>query len=101
PRSVQFLLIETGERVITGVTRQGEGEVGIYPNPGARNFFVRFQPNRFENLRLTTAQGAVVYADGLSPDADALELSLVLAPGLYFVELDGPGITCQRKLIVR
>lgn len=101
PRSVQYVLIETGERVITHVARQEEGVLQIYPNPAARSFTLVFAPDTFTCVRVTTSQGHLIHRRELPPGVGSLDLEINLSPGIYFVTLKGERGTHQQKLVVR
>lgn len=86
-RSVQYVLIEHGNNIITGNETEEKMAIKVYPNPGQNNFKIALPSGGFFKVDITDATGAKVYERGLGLSDTSLELKTVLPAGVYSLRL--------------
>jgi hypothetical protein len=105
-RSVQFILIEPGDRVLA--VKDGRGTDGgsiptqfrIYPNPASNVFNITLQAGTFNKVDIVDLMGRIVYAKVIAPSETALQFQPNLASGSYFVRLHSTKEVKVTKLII-
>jgi hypothetical protein len=85
PRSVQYVLIEHGDQVITGTNEEERTGLQAYPNPATGTIKVICSSPGFEKLEVRDLQGNLVYR--LNPDQaeESVDLKLELPAGMYWL----------------
>ncbi|MDY0334817.1 MAG: C25 family cysteine peptidase [Bacteroidales bacterium] len=88
----------------TGIDETDQSQMSIYPNPANDNFTIRLNGNDNVTLTLVNAIGKTVYSrsdvqvNGTSTtQIDASQL----APGMYFLKVEGSRINTAQKVIIR
>lgn len=88
----------------TGIDENDQSEMSIYPNPANDNFTICLNGNDKVTLTLVNAIGKTVYSrsdvqvNGTSTtQIDASQL----APGMYFLKVEGSRINTAQKVIIR
>ena len=99
-RSVQYLLIEGGENIITGAQKSTEAALHVYPNPGKGIINVRLPSGGFSAWEIRSLQGAKLCNDELGPSENSVEVRTDLPPGLYYLILFKDGVRYQKKIII-
>jgi hypothetical protein len=93
PRSVQFVLIEPGDRVLA--VEDGRGTDGgnvptqfrVYPNPASNVFNITLQAGTFNKVDIVDLMGRIVYSKVIASSETALQFQPRLASGSYFVRI--------------
>ena len=81
----------------------GQQNLLILPKPGSGNFTIKVDsPRKTKHaLSIMDIRGRTVFTDNVIPGISK-EISLGnLAKGLYLVEVTGPGIRFQRRIIIK
>jgi hypothetical protein len=99
-RSVQYVLIENGDRVITGTQREEMNAVNIYPNPGRNNFKISFPGTGFFKVEIRSASGIKVYEEKIDTSVTELDLLPALPPGLYTLGFYKDKKNFYRKIVI-
>lgn len=87
-RSVSYILVENGERVITGLEPEKNINVKVYPNPARSGFTVTFPANEFSGLSLIDSSGRQIVSSAIAPSQSSVHFQEHLARGLYIVKLN-------------
>ncbi|MCG3121534.1 MAG: hypothetical protein ALAOOOJD_04668 [bacterium] len=105
-RSVQFILIEPGDRVLA-VKNGRDSDAGsiptqyrVYPNPATGVFNITLQRGTFNKVDVVDLMGRIVYSREITPSVTALQLQPKLASGSYFVRLYNKKEVKVTKLII-
>lgn len=106
PRSVQFVLIEPGDRVLA--VKDGRSSDGgnlpaqfrLYPNPARNAFNITLRAGTFHKIDIVDLLGRVVYSKAIVPAVTELQLQPKLASGSYFVRLHSKKEVKVTKLII-
>jgi hypothetical protein len=99
-RSVQYILVEHGDNVITGL-EESSNRMDIYPNPSSGKFKIDLFSSGFSAVRITDLQDKQLYAATVDPSQRALEVDASLSPGLYFVRLQRKTEVKVMKLMIQ
>jgi hypothetical protein len=105
-RSVQFVLIEPGDRVLAvkdgRVTDGGSipTQFRVYPSPTSGVFNITLQAGIFNKVDIVDLMGRIVYSKEIAPSVTALQLQPKLASGSYFVRLHNEKEVKVTKLII-
>lgn len=87
-RSVSYVLIENGDRLITGLEAEKNVHVKVYPNPARSGFTVTFPANQFSELSLFDGAGRQIVRSPISPSQSSVHFQEQLPKGLYIVKLN-------------
>jgi hypothetical protein len=99
-RSVQYILIEQGDNVITGM-EESSNRMNLYPNPSSGKFKIDLSSSGYSAVRITDLQDKQLYAAAIDPSQRALEIDASLSPGLYFVRLQRKTDVKVMKLVIQ
>jgi hypothetical protein len=105
-RSVQFILIEPGDRVLAVKDGQGAdagvvpAQFRLYPNPASGVFNITLQAGAFNKVDVVDLMGRIIYSKVIAPSEAALQLQPKLASGSYFVRLHNKKEVKVTKLII-
>lgn len=103
-RSVQFILIEPGDRVLAvkeaRSTRSIPAQFRLYPNPASNVFNITLQAGTFNKVDVVDLMGRIVYSREIAPSEAALQLQPKLASGSYFVRLHNEKEVKVTKLLI-
>jgi|GEM_PF-5176137 len=108
PLSVTFVLVESGNKEllinenIVGVNDiPAPDKTLISPNPTNGQFLIINIPEGTDKIEILSISGMIIYTDAISGNTYSRNpTKITLAPGLYFVNLKGKGISLIKKLIV-
>lgn len=99
-RSVQYVLIEHGNNIITGNDAEVEMAIKMYPNPSQNNVKIALPAGGFFKIQVTDAMGANIYERSVGLSETSLDLKITLAPGIYSLRLfKGTTIFCRKMVI--
>jgi hypothetical protein len=105
--SVQFILIESGEKDMAvredGTRLNGDeapAKVMIYPTPARETLKIDLKQGGYHRIDIVNIQGSIVYSGSVNPAQRELRLSPRLPSGYYFVRLSGLTKTAVSKLII-
>jgi hypothetical protein len=99
-RSVQYVLIEHGNNVITAATAQEPIALEVYPNPAAETIKVSLPTPGFENVEIRDLQGRSVYRRDLARKETSVDLRVDLSPGTYSLIVYKGGNILSRKIFI-
>ncbi len=85
PRSVSYVLVESGDNVITGSESELSAQVDVYPNPSSGSFRIDLPSAGFSNLKLTDMQGKKVLELPLSKQETFVDVKISLTSGLFIL----------------
>jgi hypothetical protein len=101
PRSVQYVLIENGNNIITGNETAEELAIKVFPNPAENNLRIELPGTGFSNLTIIDAKGTSVYEREIRSTETALDLKPMLSPGMYTVQIHKGNKVFKKKIIIR
>jgi hypothetical protein len=103
PRSVQYILIEAGENIITGKENEADEALGIklFPNPAENNLRIEFPSTGFSSLEIIDSKGVSVYAIKINSAETELDVKTMLPAGVYTVQVYKGANVFQKKMIIR
>ena len=99
-RSVQFLLIEDGDNIITGARKDTDTDLHVYPNPGREVINLKLPSPGFSSWEIRNFQGVRLFRGDIGSAAHSVEVRNDLAPGLYYLILLKDGVTYQKRIII-
>jgi hypothetical protein len=85
-RSVQYVLVESGDNVITGMN-DDLPSLHVYPNPSHGSFRIDLASRGYSSFDIRDSQGKELFNAALSPEQRDAEVNSNFAPGIYFVRL--------------
>jgi hypothetical protein len=85
PRSVIYVLVESGDNIITGAEPERSLKVDVYPNPSSGTFRVNLPSTGFSNLRLIDMQGRNVLDLPLNSLETFVDVKASLTSGLFIL----------------
>jgi hypothetical protein len=85
-RSVQYVLIEPGDNILSGIITNSVPEFQFYPNP-ASGHVALILPEGTERVEILNINGNVVFTTATPHDSLTLSLEPDLTPGIYFVRI--------------
>jgi hypothetical protein len=98
PFSVQYILVESGDNVVTHVN--GEHDIHIYPNPSTGIIKIKLPEGEIKSIQLIDATGTVIISKLVEAQTE-VELTEKLSPGLYLIRFKGATYTEIRKVIIQ
>ncbi|MNK18882.1 hypothetical protein D3C87_370970 [compost metagenome] len=95
------LLITISGQSGLGLTENTQAEIRVYPNPAKSVIYVQLEQNNAAvNLRLSDSKGSIVYEGTENGSAEILAIDISkLEPGIYYLRVNGTGITSIQKVI--
>ncbi len=81
----------------------GSISVNVYPNPSTGNFYLDLGSlnSRMVNLRVYSANGALIAAESFVADSAVHELNLSNhAQGIYVVKITSDNMTATKRIII-
>jgi hypothetical protein len=100
PRSVQYVLIESGDNVITRTEPEEEITLHVYPNPGKTSMKLKLSSAGFSKAEISDLTGARVYERKIGLHETSLDLTIDLRPGFYSLLLYKGKNIFQKKIII-
>jgi hypothetical protein len=100
PKSVQYILIEEGNNVITGTEKHQALDVHVYPNPGHDSIQVEFPSGEFSKIEITDIRGKVTHQEEVRPGQTSMRLNKTLASGIYIFRAYAHGKMITTKIII-
>jgi len=102
PRSVVYVLVETGENIITPVEKeQPVQKMKVYPNPATENFRIDFPTAGFDKMELLDTTGKTAFRAPIDPSQTSAEFHAHVPAGLYFIRVSGAKMILTDKLMTR
>jgi hypothetical protein len=98
PKSVQYVLIENGNNVITSVTNESQGFT-VYPNPSSGAFEVVFPVKNCKHISVIDQTGKIVMQID-EACGERLEIKQKFAKGIYTVVVRKDNQIFTRRLVV-
>lgn len=86
-RSVQFILIENGDNIITGTEDAEQDDIKLHPNPAKGTFKIDFPSGGFFKIEIVNAAGQKVYDRSLNTSRTSYEIKTRLPAGTYIIRL--------------
>jgi hypothetical protein len=99
-RSVQHVLVENGDNVITGNELSVAEFLKVYPNPVINILKIELPSEGFHKIEITTLQGEKVHSSEIDPAVSVLEVKNVFASGIYLIRLSKGKKILNRKIII-
>jgi hypothetical protein len=99
-RSVQYLLIENGDKVITANDVNDTSFLKIYPNPTANNFKIELPSQGFTDLEMMDSKGRIIYNQNINPSERSVEVKNNFRPGIYLIRLIRHSQVLNRKIVI-
>lgn len=99
-RSTAYILVEDGTSVITGVDKEKNTSVHVYPNPAKSGFTVTFPPSEFSEISIIDGSGRVVISAPVEPSQSSMHFQNPLPKGLYVVKLNRPAKSLSVKVTI-
>ncbi|HEY0742930.1 MAG TPA: T9SS type A sorting domain-containing protein [Chryseosolibacter sp.] len=100
-RSVTYVLVDHGNRVITSIDDESSVIVQVYPNPVTHSVKVVFPQNTFTTIVLYDAAGEEVLRASLDPSNEQFVMGTTLSSGSYLIRLSGNQKVITKKIIVK
>lgn len=100
PRSVQYILVEKGDNIITAIEEEVRTTVEAYPNPGQKKLTVILPTGGFTKLEIRDIQGAKVYDRSIGVEETTLQIEISLSAGTYILTFYKGRIALQKKVII-
>jgi hypothetical protein len=108
-RSVQFVLIESGDHYLSVEDhniRQTKNnmprQIEVYPNPTSNSFKIDLRQGGFNRIDIFDIRGRVVYSKNIDPSETILKLRPDLVSGHYFIKLyNGKNISIKKLIITK
>jgi hypothetical protein len=97
-RSVQFVLIEKGTNVITGL-EQGQDDLEVFPNPVEEALTIRSQNNEQVVVEVNDIRGSMMYRSSFFREHEIP--SNALPKGVAVLKLNRAGKVIYRKVLIR
>jgi hypothetical protein len=98
--SVQYIMIEPGDNLLSGLTSIDQSEFQVFPNPGNGQFTL-ILPEKAEKVEVMDLNGKMVLATTILPGQTSLQMNLRVHPGLYLLRLHSKGNTAVKKIILK
>jgi hypothetical protein len=99
-RSVQYILVENGDKTFTGGHMAAhEGPLKIFPNPSGGEFICEL-PSGAINIEVTDLRGKMIFTADLKGKGRTFRFALDQAPGLFIARVySGRGVFINRLVI--
>jgi Secretion system C-terminal sorting domain len=101
PRSVQFVVVEAGDNVITSSHGESADLMEIYPNPVNGNFSLQVPVLEESRLSILDLSGREIFVKTVYPIENKVSLESRLPAGIYVVRVKGKSKTSFGKILVR
>ncbi len=98
-RSVQYILIEKGDNIITHLEGKEQG-IEVYPNPSGNNLRVKIPGGGCHRIEIVNARGAVIYDAVADPNESLIQMNYALSSGLYTLLIHRGRDVFRRKIFV-
>jgi hypothetical protein len=99
-RSVQFVMVEAGNNVITAVDEE-EVAIKVSPNPSNGIFSVMLNIEEESRLFVVDLNGREVISQNVYPDQSKIAIDSKLSSGLYLLEVKGKSKTSFAKIMIK
>ena len=86
PYSVQFVLLESGEKHLTATNDLSVNKPVVYPNPFSENLNISYA-GKINTIEIVNTQGVVYYSKKVSTQGQLTELKPELPGGLYVIRI--------------
>jgi hypothetical protein len=100
PRSVNYVLIERGDNVVTATEAGDISSLRIYPNPSSNRFRVDLPSEGFRKVEITDINGRQLATSAIEPSQTSVEFNTALTPGMYFMQLIGDKQLIRTKIVI-
>ncbi len=101
PRSVQYILIENGLNVITGIDPIRPNQMTIYPNPAGNNFTIELPSAGYSRIEIYDINGRSLFTERGDSDKSSIVINANLSPGIYQVRVFQNHELVQARLIIK
>lgn len=101
PRSVQFIMVESGNNVITSTTDSLTELVDIYPNPANGSFSISLRIAEESRLSILDLNGNEVFTKTSFAGQATINIETRLPQGIYMVKIEGKNNTRLAKLVIK
>jgi hypothetical protein len=100
PRSVQYILVEKGDNIITGTEEAVRTTLEAFPNPAHKKLTISLPAQGFEKLAIHDLRGAKAYERNIAAEQTSVEIDVSLTAGTYVLTLYKGKIFFQKKIII-
>ena len=100
PRSVQYVMIEAGNTVITSANELKD-ILEIYPNPSNGDFSIELNVLEQSRISITDLNGREVFSQLASPEQSKVSVDSKLPQGMYLVKVKGKTKTSLAKILIK
>jgi hypothetical protein len=100
PRSVQYIMVENGNNVITSTEDESETGVLVYPNKVKGKITIVFNSPDFTSLSLVNAQGKTLFTETIKVQDKTKQIDAPLVSGIYFLRFSKAGKAIIKKIVV-
>jgi hypothetical protein len=98
PRSVQYLLVETGNNVIMGIDQEKQDNIAIYPSLVTDQLTVEFPNSLYNRVQLLDAMGNLLLTESIHQQETSKVIRFSFSSGIYLVRLSGVAGVVVRKI---
>jgi hypothetical protein len=99
-RSVQYVLIENGNNIITGTEYAEQDKIKLHPNPANGTFKIDFPSAGFFKIEIVNAGGQKVYDRSLNASRTSHEVKAKLSAGTYIIRLYKQEKVINKRLVI-
>jgi Alpha-L-arabinofuranosidase len=99
PRSVQYILVDNGNKIINDVDETRVNTTFIYPNPATDRISV-MSPFPVKKAEIISVEGVVLKTILPGSSNELKDISLDLSPGIYFIKIFNTFGVAVDKLII-
>jgi hypothetical protein len=100
-RSVQYVIVEAGDNLITSLYENTDSYWNVYPNPNNSSFTIDFIPTEESTLSIFDLKGNEVFTKRIYPVNGKIRVDSELESGLYLVTIVGNTKTMKSKIIIK
>ncbi|MEO7989833.1 MAG: T9SS type A sorting domain-containing protein [Chryseolinea sp.] len=99
-RSVNYILVENGENVITANEAEANEHFNVYPNPSNGNIHIDLPSTGFTKVELVDTMGKVVLTQSIEATQLSHEIKTNIPSGLYVLRLTHKTKILSSKIII-
>jgi hypothetical protein len=98
---VSYILIESGDNVITGAEEELSMRLVVYPNPSSGTFHITLPSTGFSRLSITDVNGKRIFTTPVDLDQTEIDINVKTLPGIFFLRAEKGDSVLTKKIVLK